>query len=165
MDKLGSKHVMLFSVFLLAACGDTAGNWPNLADPLPDASGRARVVDRGQPVAPKNTREKQDIAPMTKSLAFKLVTAVAAEAKKATEAYLTVKHTIETVTSEEKPTAWREAQLMLTRLSKTTARLDSILYSENMKHENIWADASRLQVTQDSYVASERQLLAKIKPE
>lgn len=164
MAQSGTSLLLLSSLFFVSACSGTGGDWPNLSDPLPDASERERVLERAQPTknsAPSTTERDN---PMTVTVAIKLVTAVQADIENAQKKYLDVKNAITTAEGEEKEIAWHEAQLLLTRLSHTADKLDSIIYAKQMKSENVWARASQIKNTHDTYVAGERQKLNSLKP-
>lgn len=164
MAHTGSKTLALSCLFLVAGCGSTSGNWPNLSDPLPDASERERVIERANPSANTASPAPARGNPMTKSVAIKLLTAVKADVENANKAYLSAKAAINTATGEEKGIAWHEAQLLLTRLSHTTNKLDSIIYAKKLKNEGFWTRALTFKTQQDEYVAAERQRLSALKP-
>ena len=172
MKNASLRSLLLVPALILASCSGTNSSWPSLSDPLPSDTDRERVIERAEPTAPPApTRingfgeDGQRLPTMSKSLAYKTLVAVEAETEKATDAYLKSKAAIATTEKVEKLVAWREAQLMLTRLSKTTARLDSILYSENLKGESIFEKTFRVYSKHEQFVASERQLLRKLMPQ
>lgn len=164
MASIGSKTVSLSCAFLLASCSGMSGDWPNLSDPLPDASERERVLERGEPtpfIAP-DTQTRGN--PLTQSTAIKLLTAVKADSAQAKKVYLASKEAVDAAEGEEKEIAWHETQLLLTRLSHNTDRLDSIIYADQLKPHNIWEQAKSFQSMIDVYVAAERQALNQLKP-
>ena len=172
MKNAGLKSLLLVPALILASCSGANSSWPSLSDPLPGEAGRERVIERAEPTAPPApTRingfgdDGQRLPNMSKSLAYKTLVAVEAETEKATNAYLKSKTAVAAAEKVEKLVAWREAQLMLTRLSKTTARLDSILYSEILKGESIFEKTVAVYSKHEQYVASERQLLRKLMPQ
>ncbi len=164
MASTGSKSVSLFSLIFVAACSSASGDWPNLSDPIPNASERERVVERAEPTPLYAPEAPDRDNPLTQSVAIKLLTTVRAEVKRAKETYIASKGAIAREKGEEKEIAWHEAQLKLTRLSHNADRLDSITYADQLKAENVWQQAQNLQAMTDSYVAAERQALSKLKP-
>jgi len=147
---------------MLSACGSLSGDWPNLAEPYPDASERDRVIERANPVAP--TTMMHDDQPLTRSTAFKLLTSTRAQLKKANTEYLNIKAKIAAAVGDDKIDHWNEAQLSLTRLSHTASILDSILLSESLKAAPVFATTAALKSTQDIFLVTERKALAALKP-
>jgi len=146
---------------LLSACSSLSGDWPNLADPYPDASQRERVVERANPVAPTLL---EDESPLTRSGAFKLLESTKARIGNAQKAYQTIKGEIASAENDDKLDSWNEAQLLLTRLSHTLSRLDAILISEKLRDAPVWASALQIKNSLDGYLVNERKALAKLRP-
>lgn len=147
--------------FSLISCSSLSGDWPNLAEPFPDASDRNRVIERVNPTPPPTV---QDNGPLTRSTAFKLMESTRARLKNATTTYLAIKAKIAPASGEDKTDYWNEAQLALTRLSHTASRLDTILFSEKLKPAPVWASATALKNAQDLFLVAERKSLATLKP-
>jgi len=164
MAYAGIKYAMISTVCLLGACSRASGNWPNLSDPLPDTTERERAVSRAAPAEHIAPEPVDPHSPMTKSVAIKLVIAVKAEIEKARKIYLASKAAINHETKEDQEIAWHDTQAMLTRLSYTTERLDSVIYANQLKNAPVWENAQHMKNDVDGYVAKERQILRKLKP-
>lgn len=140
------------------------GEWPNLSDPIPDASERNRVVERSRPAAPIAVEAPANDSAMTGADATQLVTSVTQQVEKARKLYVSAKKEIETKAGEEKLIAWHEAQLLLTRLSYSIEPLDSVLLAEKLKGQAAWKSANLLKKKVDIFVSGERQSLILLKP-
>jgi len=154
---------ILFSALslLISGCASLSGDWPNLAEPYPDASARDRVIERANPVQPTRV---QDESPLTRSSAYKLMESTRAQLSTARESYLAIKAKLKNASGDDQTDLWNEAQLSLTRLSHTASRLDGILNSEKLKDAPVWVSASALKNTQDTFLVVERKALAVLKP-
>jgi len=156
------KTYSLITIFLLlSACGRLSGDWPNLAEPFPDASERNRVFERSKPVDPVFSEDK---SPLTRSTAFKLLESTRTKLETAKTVYLNARAKISDSSGEEQLINWNEAQLSLTRLSYTASRLDSILETENLKGTPVLSNSQILKSEQDVFLVAERRALAALKP-
>lgn len=156
------KFVLVSALFLtISACTSLSGDWPNLAEPYPVAADNQRVIERAKPTKPMRDTETPVL---TRSAAFKLFESTRArfEANKTT--YLAAKAKITESTGEDQLDNWNEAQLSLTRLSHTLSRLDGILSSETLSDAPVFASTRTFKETQDVFLVSERQMLARLKP-
>jgi len=145
----------------LTGCSSLSGNWPNLAEPYPDASERERVIEHAypaEPIAIENT------TPLTRSAAFKLLESTRARLENARTSYLAITKELENAEGETKIDLWNEAQLSLTRLSQTASRLDSIIYADALRDAPVWKKAAALKDEQDGFLVEERKSLAALKP-
>lgn len=145
----------------LTACSSLSGDWPNLAEPYPDASERDRVIERAYPTEPAANENSQ---PLTRSTAFKLLQSTRARLKSAKAEYLAIATKLADATGDDKIDLWSEAQLSLTRLSQTVSRLDSIIHSDTLQSAPVWEKANTLKNTQDIFLVAERKTLAALKP-
>lgn len=164
MAPTGLKTVSLACLLMLAACGSMSGDWPNLSDPLPDASERERVLERLQPVLPSAKPTREAAEPITKESAARIVAEAKTQITEAKTLYLKAKKSLAVATGEEKEVIWHEAQLLLTRFSYTSNQLDSVLYSDVATSERVWQQAQELKLKTDEYAAAERQFLIQLKP-
>ena len=161
MSNIVKTFLVALVGFLLASCSSLSGDWPNLAEPYPDASGRNRVIEHANPVdAPTPSADQ----PLTRSTAFKLLESTRARLGKDTTQYETVKAKITVASGDDKTDYWNEAQLSLTRLSHTASRLDSIIFSEKLKSAPVWTNAASLKDKLDLFLVAERKQLAALKP-
>ncbi|MFC3052279.1 hypothetical protein [Kordiimonas pumila] len=159
----------LVACLILYGCSSYSGNWPSLSDPIPGASentnGEVRAHESAAPSTPVEPIGMETETPLTVSTAIKQLTAIRADLAKADTTYQSARSAIATAApAEDKEIAWREAQLMLTRLSTTLNKLDAIIYSAQLKGKPVRDNAATLYSEQEAYIADERQKLASMKP-
>lgn len=149
------------TIMLLSACSSSSGDWPSLAEPLPDTSSRERVIERAEPV---NTSRPVENSPVTVSTAIKLYDATEAKLRDIRSDYLAAKARINSADAETKMIEWRDAQLKLTRYSKTLSRLDAIIDASSLQEKSIWRKAQTTKQELDAFVVAERRELAAMQP-
>lgn len=145
----------------LTACSSLSGDWPNLAEPYPDASERERVIEQAYPAEPITNENNQ---PLTRSTAFKLLESTRARLEAAKTNYLAITTKLANPAGDEKNDLWNEAQLSLTRLSQTASRLDSIIHTDILKDTPVLEKATTLKNEWDIFLVTERKTLAELKP-
>jgi len=145
----------------LTACSSLSGDWPNLAEPYPDASERERVIEQAYPAEPISVESNH---PLTRSTAFKLLQSTRARFETAKTEYLAITAELANLTGDEKVDLWNEAQLSLTRLSQTASRLDSITHADILKNTPVKEKATTLKNEWDVFLVTERKTLAARKP-
>jgi len=163
MKKPQAKIAAISLIFFgISACSSMDGNWPSLADPLPDASERVRVIERANPTMPN--REAPE-SMLTRSTAFKLLESTKARMEKAKEEYIAAKAGLSGLSGEDALDQWNEAQLALTRVSHTLSRLDQILITESLEDAPVWQSASNYKDQEDRYLVQERAALSALRPQ
>jgi len=159
---------------LLVSCSNFTSGWPSLSDPIPtqnDREGDTRAHATGQP-APAEPYSTEQKTALTKSVAIKQMTVIRVKIEKARMAYHSAwaalqerTGTTQKTDTEEINTRWHNAQLQLTRYSTVLNKLDFIINSSQLKDVPVWHNAKKLQTTEETYVANERQKLMDLKPE
>jgi hypothetical protein len=145
----------------LAGCSGMSGDWPNLAEPFPEAAERERVVERAKPTeAPKVETESKH----TRSTAYKLLESTKARINTAKAYYEAVKTMIPRTEGEDKQDHWNEAQLALTRYSHTLSRVDQIINTRGLQDAPIWNRALAFKEAHDAYLVQEREALTELTP-
>lgn len=159
-----TKKIATISLISLgiSACSSMDGDWPSLADPLPSADERVRVIE---PAAPN----KQEIASresnLTRSTAYKLFESSKARLLAARTDYEAAAALIsKTTNSEDQLDAWNQAQLALTRYSRQLSVLDDILETETLKGTPIWTETKSFKDEEDQYLNGERTKLGARNP-
>ncbi|UTW58670.1 hypothetical protein KFE96_17925 [Kordiimonas sp. SCSIO 12603] len=146
---------------LLGACSSTSGDWPSLAEPLPDTAEHERVIERAEPT---NTRPQEEKSPLTTSTAIKLFDSTEAKLKNILTDYLNTKNRIESATGDNKLIEWRDAQLKLTRYSNMLSKFDAIVDSPSLMKTGIWKKAFETKQALDVFIIGEREALAAMQP-
>lgn len=149
------------TIMLLGACSSTSGDWPSLAEPLPDTSEHERVIERAEPA---NTRPPETQSPLTTSTAIKLFDSTEAKLLTIRQDYMDTKARIMAASGENKLIEWRDAQLQLTRYSTALSRLDTIIDSSSLMETGIWKKAFETKEALDVFIIGERKALAAIEP-
>ncbi len=180
MVEIRTNFVSIFTVaLLLSACSSGKGDWPNLSDPVPDPSEREREIVRseipagvsdGTPLSPDrqalsgeaSPAPTGDPVPTSEEEAADLLMAIKEALRSETLSYRQAKARIaEAEEGDALQDAWFSAQLALTRLSRTSSRLDTLLALEIPR---IVAEATTEAQIMERFVVSERQKLFESKP-
>ncbi len=115
-------YCLLFST--LAACAG-GKDWPNLSDPLPDPAERNRVELKAVPVSPSGMGTS---APTTEAEAAIALKGIAEALPQELKDYrLSLDAFENSENNDERKDGWLDAQLKLTRLSRTLSELDPLI--------------------------------------
>lgn len=115
-------YCLLFSA--LAACAG-GKDWPNLSDPLPDPADRNRVELKAAPVAPSTM---ETTPPTTEAEAAATLNEISEALPQELKEYRLALGVFEAATADDaRQDGWLDAQLKLTRLSRTLSKLDPLI--------------------------------------
>ncbi len=153
------KNITFFLLFsTLAACAG-GKDWPNLSDPLPDPADRNRVKLEAAPVAPSRIETS---SPKTEAEATTALSEIAEVLPQELKDYRLALGTFDAAADDEKrKDGWLDAQLKLTRLSRTLSGLDPLIDgrpdSSTARHK-----ALELKDFYEALVVEERQRLFRL---
>jgi len=155
-----AKNIVLSLVFCsLAACAG-GKDWPNLSDPLPDPADRDRVRLEAAPtelVAPgaPAPASPADVAAVLEEVS----TALPLELK----AYRLALTAFDGAADDDaRKDSWLDAQLKLTRLSRTLSRLDALTEGAPDMTSAPYRQAAELKAFYEALVVEERQRLFRL---
>lgn len=158
-----TKKIAAISLISLgiSACSSMDGDWPSLAEPLPAASERVRVIE---PAAPSKRNMPANESKLTRSTAYKLFESSKTKLLAARKDYEAVAALISETSGEDQLDAWNQAQLVLTRYSQQLSVLDQILETETLQDAPIWAETKSFKDKEDLYLDEERLKLSALNP-
>lgn len=158
-----AKNIALSLLFCtLAACAG-GKDWPNLSDPLPDPADRDRVRFEAAPAEPVTPATN---APATQAEAAVVVEEVSTALPLELKAYRLALTAFDGAADDEaRKDSWLDAQLKLTRLSRTLSRLDPLTDGQpNSQPDSAepYRRAAELKAFYEPLVVEERQRLFRL---